>query len=200
MTERRVDARGLPCPQPVILTRRALQECDGVITIVDNETAQQNVTRMAQRAGCAVKVEHGEEGICLMITKGEAQTGPAQAAAPVVEGAGGPLVLLVSSELMGRGEDQELGHILMRAFFHTVAEVSPQPDVIILLNSGVKLVVEGSPVLNDLRALAESGIQVLACGTCLGQYGLREKLQVGEVSNMYDIAEALLGADKVVNL
>jgi selenium metabolism protein YedF len=100
---------------------------------------------------------------------------------------------------MGRG-DEELGHILIRGFFHTLGEVEPLPDTIIFLNSGVKLVVEGSPVLGDLVALCEQGIEVLACGTCLGHYGLKEKVAVGEVSNMYTIAETMLGAGKVVSL
>ena len=54
---RTVEARGLPCPQPVIMTRNALQEGDAVTTIVDNETAQHNVTRMAEKAGCTVQAE-----------------------------------------------------------------------------------------------------------------------------------------------
>lgn len=198
MTET-VDARGLPCPQPVILTRKALQTCDGVMTIVDNETAQQNVTRMAQRAGCTVQVEQRQDGICLLIQK-DGERAKAEPALATGQPVAGPLVLFVSSEFMGRGEDDELGHVLMRAFFHTLGEVEPLPDRIIFVNSGVKLAVEGSAVLEDLQALAARGIDILACGTCLGQYGLKEQLAVGVVSNMYDIAEALLQAAKTVNL
>jgi selenium metabolism protein YedF len=100
---------------------------------------------------------------------------------------------------MGRG-DEELGNILIRGFFHTLGEVEHSPDTIIFFNSGVKLVVEGSPVLEDLDALCEQGIEILACGTCLGHYDLKEKVAVGEVSNMYTIAETMLGAWKVVSL
>jgi sulfur relay (sulfurtransferase) complex TusBCD TusD component (DsrE family) len=60
--------------------------------------------------------------------------------------------------------------------------------------------VKGSPVLEDLRTLANQGVQILACGTCLGYYGLKEKVAVGEVSNMYTIAETMLQAGKVVSL
>jgi len=198
----RVDARGLPCPQPVILTRRALQNCDALVTVVDNETAQQNVTRMAERAGCTVRAERTEEGICLHIAKAAQEKPSAEsepvAASPAAEA--GPLVLVVGSEFMGRGEDAELGRILIRAFFHTLGEVAPQPDVIVFFNSGVKLVAEGSPVVPDLLALRDAGITILACGTCLGQYGLKDKVAVGLVSNMYAIAEAMLGAGKVVPL
>lgn len=67
---RTVDARGLPCPQPVIMTRSALQEGDTVTTIVDNETAQHNVTRMAERAGCTVQAEERDDGISTCTSSG----------------------------------------------------------------------------------------------------------------------------------
>lgn len=194
-----VDARGLACPQPVILTRAALQETDAVLAIVDNETARQNVTRMAEKAGYAVQAETRSDGIYLHIGRPAEATAPAPAAAPVSAPAAGPLVLVIPSESMGRGDD-ELGAILIRGFFHAVSQVAPQPDTLIFFNSGVKLVVEGSPVLEDLRALADQGVELLACGTCLGHYGLKEKVAVGVVSNMYTIAETLLRAGKVVHL
>jgi intracellular sulfur oxidation DsrE/DsrF family protein len=81
-----------------------------------------------------------------------------------------------------------------------LSEVAPVPDTIIFFNSGVKLVVEGSPVLEDLQALSEHGIEILVCGTCLGYYEIVDQLAVGEVSNMYTIAETMLGAGKVVQL
>jgi selenium metabolism protein YedF len=194
-----VDARGLPCPQPVILTRKALQEDDAVTTIVDNETAQKNVTRMAEKAGATVRAERRDDGIYLHLAgagalreEGVRQTGRAPA--------GGPLVLVVPGEFMGRGEHAELGHVLIRGFFHTLGEVEPLPDTIIFFNSGVKLVAEGSPVLEDLQGLCTRGVEVLVCGTCLGYYGLKEQVAVGEVSNMYTIAETMLGAGRVVSL
>ena len=194
-----VDARGLACPQPVIQTRNALQEETSVTTIVDNETSQNNVTKMAEKMGCTVVAEAKADGIYLQISKGgDAKTevhphsaGNAQAA--------GPLVLVIPDEFMGRG-DPELGGILIRAFFHTLGEIQPLPDTIIFFNSGVKLVVEGSKVLDDLHALKARGIEILACGTCLGHYGLKEQVKIGEISNMYTIAETMLGAGKVVSL
>lgn len=81
-----------------------------------------------------------------------------------------------------------------------MGEVQPLPDTIIFLNSGVKLVATDSPVLEDLQDLAGRGAAILACGTCLGHYGLKEQVAVGEISNMYTIAETLLNAGKVVSL
>ena len=113
---------------------------------------------------------------------------------------GSRLALVVSSEFMGRGEHDELGQILARSFFHTLGEIEPSPNVIIFFNSGVKLVAEGSPVLQDLQALDERGIEILACGTCLGYYDLKEKVSVGKVSNMYTIAETMMSTDRVISL
>ncbi|RME33058.1 MAG: sulfurtransferase-like selenium metabolism protein YedF, partial [Thermoflexia bacterium] len=137
-------------------------------------------------------------GVYLHIARGAAAPEAAPAPAPTLSG--GPLVLVVPSQFMGRGEHEELGQILIRGFLHTLNEVSPLPDVIIFFNSGVKLTVEGSPVLEDLRSLEAQGVQILICGTCLGYYGLKEKVAVGEVSNMYTIAETMMQAGKVVSL
>jgi selenium metabolism protein YedF len=181
------------------MTRSALQEGDAVTTIVDNETAQHNVTRMAEKAGCTVQAEERDDGIYLYITRVE--TPQEQAASqPTSALDGGPLVLVIPSEFMGRGEHPELGQILVRGFFHTLGEVQPLPDTIIFFNSGVKLVVEGSPVLEDLQNLCGQDVEILVCGTCLGYYELKEKIAVGEVSNMYTIAETMLRAGKVVSL
>lgn len=200
MTPTTVDARGLSCPQPVILTRRALKSGDWpIVTVVDSETSQHNVTRMAAKQGYRVEAETREDGIYLTIGS-EARNVPSPTDETLEAPSGGPLVLLVSSETMGRGDKPELGSLLMRAFFHTLGEVEPLPATIVFLNSGVKLTVDDSPVLEDLRALEGRGIELLACGTCLDYFDLKARAAVGVVSNMYTIAETLLGAAKVVNL
>jgi len=197
-----VDARGLPCPQPVILTRTAMQQAvqtgSIVTTIVDNPTSRENVARMAQRAGATVDVESRADGIYLHMSGGQVPQQEADACdgAP----ADGRRVVVVPGELMGRGEHEELGQVLMRGFFHTLGEVDPLPGTIIFLNSGVKLVVDGSSVLEDLRALRDKGVLILACGTCLGYYGLKDRVAIGQISNMYTIAETMLGAAVLVTL
>lgn len=111
--------------------------------------------------------------------------------------AAGPTVLFVSAWAVGRGPE-ELQDILIRSFLPTLNEVAPLPDTVIFINTGVKLTVEDSPVLEDLQTLEERGVKILICGTCLNYFGLKEKVAVGTVSNMYAIAETLLGAGKVV--
>jgi selenium metabolism protein YedF len=193
-----VDARGLACPQPVIQTRKAMRTARRVVTLVDSETSMANVSRMAEQAGWQVMVT--QEG-------GEYRLDLAQAAAPQpqplalgrAETLAGPLVLVVPSDMMGRG-DPALGAILVRSFFHTLGEVEPRPDTILFWNAGVHLACEGSPVLEDLCALEAAGVKMLVCGTCLGHFERKDSLAVGQVSNMYAIAETMLQAGKVISL
>jgi selenium metabolism protein YedF len=194
-----VDARGLACPQPVIETRKAMQQGDKITVLVDNETSLTNVSHMAKKAGWEVEIISQGDEYQLHVVKGEDVSLPE--AVPVGRAAvlNGPLVLVVSSESMGRGQ-AELGSILMRAFFHTLGEVEPVPDTIVFFNTGVGLACKGSPVLDDLCTLEAEGIEMLVCGTCLGYFELKEELAVGQVSNMYDIAETMLRAGKVLQL
>jgi len=114
-------------------------------------------------------------------------------------GAASPVVVAVSSDRMGRG-DEQLGEVLLRSFLHTLGEVSRPPDTLIFFNNGVKLAAEGSPVLEDLGRLEDRGVKILLCGTCLGHFELKDKVAAGEISNMRAITETMLGAAKVVNL
>ena len=192
-----VNAQGLSCPQPVLLTKKAMGEADDILTIVDGPDQAENVARMARGVGWTVQVDGKEDGVYVRATRpqGAAEPLPVGTAVP----AGGPLVLTVPDDVMGRGE-RELGAVLIRSFFHTLTESPALPEVIVFFNAGVKLVAAGSPVLEDLQALACKGVQMLACGTCLGYFELKDKVAVGTVSNMYTLAETMLGAAKVVSL
>ena len=191
---REIDARGLSCPQPVILTKKALEDHGEIVVIVDNETAQENVKRMAQSQGCDVKIEKRDGDIFLTISRG--------CSCEIPEAAGttqGPLVIVIGSDTMGRGDD-ELGSVLMKSFIHTLLETSPQPESIIFFNTGVKLTIQGSEVLEDLKTLTERGVKILVCGTCLGFFEIKDRLAAGTVSNMYDITETMTGAGRLVQI
>lgn len=101
----------------------------------------------------------------------------------------------IGSDRMGSGSD-ELGAVLMKSFLYTVSQTEPRPEAILFFNGGVHLTCEGSEALEDLRALEAAGTAIQSCGMCLDYYSLREKLAVGEVSNMYAIYERLAGADR----
>jgi selenium metabolism protein YedF len=194
-----IDARGLPCPQPVIRTKNAMREANKVITLVSATDQVSNVQRLAERAGWQVQVERHEGGYAIHMTKGAATVEPQISPDVATCAMPRPTVVVVPCDYMGRG-DVELGTILVRAFFHTLTEVEPLPNTIVFYNAGVKLAVEGSPILDDLRALEAKGVSILACGTCLGYYNLKERLGVGVISNMYTIAELLLDADHTITL
>ena len=99
---------------------------------------------------------------------------------------------------MGSGDD-ELGALLMRSFVKTQAELDAIPDAIIFYNAGVKLCCEGSLLLDDIRALEASGIEIIACGTCLNFFELGDQLAVGRVTDMLEIAGRLATAGRVVS-
>ena len=107
------------------------------------------------------------------------------------------VVVLFASELLGNGPD-ELGRVLIRSFVKTLNEVWPKPWRVVLINSGVQLALDGSPVLGDLAALEETGVDLLACGTCLDYFKARDRLRAGRVSNMLEIVATLMSADRVV--
>ena len=92
------------------------------------------------------------------------------------------------------------GNGALEEYLHTLGEVSPRPDTLIFFNSGVMMAVGGSPALDDLKVLADQGTKILLCGTCLGHFGLKERVAVGEISNMYAISETMIRAGKVINL
>ncbi len=189
-----INARTLACPQPVVLTKKALDEADEVVMIVDNETARENVSRLGKSQGCEVAVEQKEDGIYLTLKKVEAVSAKGEPLSTV------GLVLFLGAEILGRGENYPLGNLLMQSFLHTIGGLASRPGTIILMNNGVKLVAEDSPVLGELRQLEKQGIEIIACGTCLARLQLSDKVAVGQVSNMYTIADTLLKAERVISL
>ncbi len=192
-----VDARGMPCPAPVVRTREALQRGSRELEVlVDNPTARDNVTRFAVSQGCGVEEVKEEEGVFRLVIrkKGEAvrTSDETRAAESALSRQGGKVVVL-SSDNMGRG-DEELGRILLKAFLNTLSESDRLPWRLVLFNRGALLVVEGADTVPALARLADRGVEVLVCGTCLDYFGAREKVAVGTVSNMFEILETLLVA------
>ncbi len=198
--ERTIDCRGLPCPQPVLRTKEALESGRAPLrVIVDNEAACTNVSRFAEGRGAQVTVERRGGEYHLAIRPGAQARAPEgePVACTGAQAAAGNLVVYVSSEGMGRGDDR-LGTILMAAFLDTLGHFKDVPSHVIFVNGGVRLAVEGSPVLDQIRHLEQIGSRVLVCGTCLNYFGLKEKLAVGGISNMYAIVETLSQAGRIV--
>lgn len=197
-----VDARGLACPAPVVKTREALQRGHTELEVlVDNPTARENVTRFAISQGCRVEVSEEGETFRLAIRK-EGEPGPSSGEVPATEALSsreGKKVVVLSSDIMGRG-DEKLGRILMKAFLNTLSESENLPWRLVLFNRGVLLAVEGADTIAALSTLAEKGVEILVCGTCLDYFGTKERVAVGTVSNMFEILETMLVASNSVSI
>ena len=224
----RLDERGKQCPLPVIDTKKALGRCNagGIVEVtVDNEIAVQNLRKMADHKGLKSSFEKtGDREFQVRITAGNAEPGRSvngQAAEGGQAGVGGMaaegneaagaaqdtacqpdcrrkgMVVVLSSNLMGQG-DEILGKLLMKGFVYALTEQDSLPETILLYNSGAYLSCEGSDNVEDLRNLEAQGVEILTCGTCLNHYGLGDKLKVGSVTNMYEIAERMTGARLLV--
>ena len=197
-----VDARGEQCPIPVVKATRALREMKEpgeLVVHVDNEIAVQNLSRMASgHKLSAVSRQEGEGHYVVTMTVDHLTEAAGET--PVVNcapAADGGLVVAVDTDIMGRGND-ELGRVLMKGFLYAVSQLPQLPRTILFYNGGAKLTTEGSDSLEDLKGMAEQGVEILTCGTCLNYYGLTEKLAVGSVTNMYTIVEKLSGAGRVI--
>ena len=200
-----VNAIGDNCPIPVVKTLNAIKElksADVIETLVDNEIAVQNLTRMATQKGYAVKSEKlAEKEFKVTITVGDAalnQTVETEDVSCILPRTGKKnTVVVISSKAMGHGGD-ELGTALMKGFIFALSQQETLPTTILFYNGGANIPVEGSVSLEDLKNMEAQGVEILTCGTCLNFYGLTEKLAVGEVTNMYTIVEKMTGADLIV--
>ncbi|UCD65072.1 MAG: sulfurtransferase-like selenium metabolism protein YedF [Candidatus Zixiibacteriota bacterium] len=107
--------------------------------------------------------------------------------------------IIINSSSMG-SDDKELGEKLMGSFLRKIWGADNKPERILFYNSGVKLLVEGSPVLDALDGLSEAGVDLVACGTCVLYYDVKEKIAVGRVSNMQEIAATMLQSQAVLTI
>ncbi len=195
-----VDCRGQSCPQPVLETKKALERAglEEVLVLVDNPGSEENVRRFAESQGYSVTTAE-EKGLFSIRIQKERATGRAKRVEEKRVQGEGDLVVFIDSDTLGRGSE-ELGKILMRSFLHTLAEADSPPTKVIFINSGVKLACEGSEVLEDIRNLFSGGVEILSCGTCLDYFRLKEKIQVGRISNMYEILDSLSQAGKILKM
>lgn len=206
----KVNALGDACPIPVVKTKNAIRELKGagtVETLVDNEIAVQNLTKMAVQKGYEVfseKISDQEYKVTMTVSEEAGKNAAQDKAAsvetelcPVTPASSKKTVVVISSDQMGTGSE-ELGKTLLKGFIYALSQQDELPATILFYNSGARITCENSASIEDLKALSQAGVEILTCGTCLNFYGLSDKLQVGEVTNMYVIAEKMTGADLVV--
>ena len=195
-----IDARGLACPAPVLQTKAMLQEenPDKVKVVVDNAASQQNVQRFLESQGFQTALE--KEGADYLVI-GTCASAPSEQNRLSTEQHSDvkKIMVMCATDRIGFGDD-ELGLKLMVNFLRTLKEMGSELWRLVFVNNGVKLTIDGSEVLDNLKEYEEEGLKILVCGTCLNHFKLLEKKQVGETTNMLDIVTAMQLADKVISI
>ena len=198
-----VDAMGKQCPIPVVMTKKAIDGAavgDEIKILVDNETAVNNLSRLANKSGCTFvseKLEHKKYQVKMTVQTEQSGRDLNEEEFVCEIPNKKVMAAVISSDVMGSGDD-ELGKILIKGFIYALSQMETLPDTVLFYNGGAKLTTEGSESLEDLKKMEEEGVEILTCGTCLKHYGLMEKLMVGKVTDMYTITERMTGADKVI--
>lgn len=204
-----VDARNKACPQPVVMAVQALKELgegETAEVLVNDLAAVENLKRMAKGKGCPVTVRQQGDQWSVTITK-QGSKDAAKEAAPDLdeEITCAPLerreVIVIGTDRFGQGDgNPQLGKTLIKSYIYALAQQDILPETMIFLNGGAHLTAEGSESLEDLKSLENRGVQIFTCGICADFYGVKDKIRVGVISNMYDIARMMQEADKVVRI
>ncbi len=202
-----IDCSGMLCPRPLIEAKKAYTQAsvgDSLLFIVDNETASNNLNTFFSGNGVASTTTTEGNKYKITVIKSEltqntiAVSNPAEFCIPTVKDEQSPTVVVISSNKMGEG-DSDLGAILIKGFFTALSEVEPLPSEVIFYNSGVLLLPQESGIMASLEKLRSNGVKITACGTCVDFYGIKEKLTIGTISNMFSILSSLNAASKIIN-
>ena len=190
-----VDVRGSLCPKPVIETKKVSDANPSAIitTVVDNEVSRDNVEKFGKSRGYGVDIRQDGKDFYLTMTPN------ANPVAEICEPMSyGNRVILMTKDYLGEGSE-ELGRNLMKTFWGCMVEADVKPSKIYFINSSVKMVTNDSVHLENIKKLADAGVEIAACGICLDFYGVKENVGVGSITNMYAITDAILG-DNIVKL
>lgn len=200
MSEIVVDARGQICPKPLILTRQALKENivgTQIVVLIDNETSCQNVERFVRDNGMTPHISADGSEFILRFTKDAPELSAPDAEAYCVPARSGiDYVVALSSDTIG--SDEALGRVLVQGLLAALKAIEPLPTHLILYSRGVLLAMEGAATLPDLQAIAQRGIAIRLCGTCVDHYDMKQAVRVGEIVNMLTLMELQLAAGKVL--
>ncbi|BAK93949.1 sulfurtransferase-like selenium metabolism protein YedF [Tetragenococcus halophilus] len=192
----KINALGKPCPIPVVETKKALrdrgEQNEPIEVSVDNQVSVNNITKMTDDLGIETQIKQLNDEyftITLIPKKGLDKLSNVKE----------DTVLMIGSKTLGKG-DSALGDLLMKSYIYSLTELDDLPSTLIFFNEGAFLTNYGSPILADLKTLQEKEVTILTCGTCVDFYELKEKIAIGDVTNMFTISEIQMKADKVVTL
>lgn len=195
-----LDCIGKVCPIPVIETKKMMaenpEEKDFEI-LVDNEVATQNISKMAKELKIESSVEKVSDGFYKVSLHKTNESLEQVSSENQAFEANSSYVVAISDDKMGNG-DEEFSKTLLEGFIYALTEQDQLPSKVIFYNKGVYLTTLNEKTVEDLKTLKERGVEILSCGLCLGNYEVKEKLQVGEITNMYKIVE-IMRANHLVN-
>lgn len=201
-----VDTKGLKCPEPLIMAKRALKEVavgETFIVITDNDTSLNNLKRFLTDNKTEFTVASKANVHTLSVSKRSnfgtipepaeyCEVGTAEMKSRNTE-----YIVVFSSEKMGEGND-DLGLILIKSFVSSLLESESKPTAMLFYNSGVNLAVKGSIVEEGLAELWKNGVRLLLCGTCVNFYDIKSEIKIGVVSNMMEMSEVMLSSQKII--
>lgn len=200
--EKTIDARGQTSVNQLVLAQDVLKTLsidDKLNVVVDDIVSAQNLEMLANRMNLpSQKIQQGTDYIVSLFVKKSffvPQHDDIKKEEPLK--LDNSFIVMIDSDLMGSGDDK-LGKILMKGFIYSLTCLKELPTKIVLYNSGVKLAVENSTILADLKRLQDSGVEIFISDTSLEYYGLKDKLIVGKMVGISDIVEMQLQAKKVI--
>ncbi len=195
-----LDCKGMACPQPVLSTKEFIEKYpkELIEIIVDNKASRENVCRFLKSQGWGVSVKESEKGIFVITgAPPTCQIAHEEENKRIVKQQ--KILILIPTDVFGQGSE-DLGHGLIKNFISTLKEMGDELWRIVFVNAGVKLSCQGSPVIEDLKKLEKTGVDILVCGTCLEYYDLLDAKAVGETTNMLDIVTSMQIASKVIRI
>ena len=197
-----IDCKGMICPMPLIETRKAIRESsigDDLQVVVDNETSFNNVSHFLNDNGYVFN--YTKDGNAYTISFKVSKIEPRkEESKPIIENKISKFqnhIIVLNSNKMGIGDD-DLGRLLMKGYLNTIDQLDVLPLEIICYNSGVKLAEKGTDSAQTLKKIENQGVKITLCGTCVDFFGLKEKLEVGTISNMLYIAGKLSSGIQIV--
>lgn len=199
-----IDTRGQACPAPLILTRRALKEAgkeESVKVLTDSTTSLSNISRYLNDNGISFSIveKNGIHEISISnssVPSELPETGD-YCTPEIPHFTKGNFVVAFSSDLMGKGDDS-LGSLLMLNFIKSLKDLDSLPLKLLFYNSGVKLGISGTETSVHLTELQSMGVTLLFCATCINHYKLNDEIKLGTLSNMFEIAQVMASAQKVL--
>jgi selenium metabolism protein YedF len=195
------DTRGQQCPEPIIAAKKALKESkkgESFKVLTDNQTSLNNLTRFFKDNKTEYSVEESGGVWTITVKKGADDFIQAEIKDYCIPHfSKGEFVVAFTSDKMGTGDD-ELGNLLIVNFIKAIKDLDVLPAKMIFYNRGVMLGKDDSQVLENLREIEKMGVKLLLCATCVSFYSLEEKIHIGTLSNMYEIAQAMASATNVI--